>query len=159
MPSITAVIHTNNDALRLGRTLETLYPCDEIVVIDHASRDATVHVAREYGARIVSVIAGPLAVHSLRADPSGWLLCLDPRESLTEALAASLFEWKTEHLPGSVPAFSVYLREETAQGWIANPSAQTRLVPADWTRWEKSLPYNDSNAVALEGELLRFVLP
>ena len=48
MPSITALIHTSNDALRLGRLLETLYPCDTIVVVDHRSQDKTLRLAREY---------------------------------------------------------------------------------------------------------------
>jgi len=159
MPAITALIHTNNDALRLGRALEMLYPCDEIFVIDHASRDATLRVAREYGARVVAVKADGPTVQYVPHDPSAWILCLDPRESLTESLSASLYEWKTQHLPGGVSSFSVYLREETTQGWIANPVAQTRLVPASWSRWEKMFPANDPAAVALEGELLRFVFP
>jgi hypothetical protein len=87
------------------------------------------------------------------------ILSLDPRESITEALAASLFEWKSEAIPASVRAFSVYRREETAEGWIANPIAQTRLVRADWNRWAGYFPERDAAAVALEGELLRFVFP
>lgn len=157
MPAITALIHTNNDALRLGRVLETLYPCDEIVVVDRGSRDGTVRVAREYGAQVVTAKAGVSPAHYVARDYSGWILCLDPRESLTEGLAASLFEWKTETVPGA--AFSVFLREETAEGWIENPVAQTRLVPAGWSRWEKLFPSHDTAAVVLEGELLRFALP
>ena len=158
MPAITALIHTSNDALRLGRALETLYPCDEIVVVDHGSHDGTVHVARDYGVRVFAAQSGALPAVYL-SSLAGWILCLDPRESLTEGLAASLYEWKTEHLPGNIPSFSVYLREEIAQGWIANPMAQTRLVPAIWNRWAKMLPSNDPAAVALEGELLRFAFP
>jgi hypothetical protein len=159
MPAITALIHTSNDALRVGRALETLYPCDEILVIDHASRDATVRVAHEYGARVVAAKADAPTAHYAQLDPAAWILCLDPCESLTESLAASLYEWKTERQPGSIPAFSVYLREETAQGWISNPVAQTRLVPAHWSRWKNMFPANDPAAVTLEGELLRFILP
>jgi cellulose synthase/poly-beta-1,6-N-acetylglucosamine synthase-like glycosyltransferase len=159
MPSLTAIIHTNNDALRLGRALEMLYPCDEILVVDHASRDKTVHAAREYGAKVIAAQMGALPAHYLPAARSEWILCLDPRESLTEALAASLFEWKTEAVDASVSAFSVFLREETAAGWIENPAAQTRLVPSVWNRWKELLPSNDPRAVALEGQLLRFALP
>jgi hypothetical protein len=53
----------------------------------------------------------------------------------------------------------VYRREETVEGWIANPIAQTRLVRADWNRWTGYFPERDAAAVALEGELLRFVFP
>jgi hypothetical protein len=153
MPGITALLHTHNDGLRVGRCLETLYPCDEIVVIDHGSDDGTVRAAREYGARVVAASGSP-DLH-LR---QGWILCLDPRESLTEALAASLFEWKSERVGAQSP-FSIFVREETAEGWVANPEAQTRLVPANWGRWNGRFPAHERSAVALEGELLRFVLP
>ena len=89
--------------MRLGRALETVYACDEIVVVDHGSRDGTVRVAREYGARVVD--ARPQAspadyrllakagsvnakVTSSGLVESAWILCLDPRESLTEKVAA-----------------------------------------------------------------------
>jgi glycosyltransferase involved in cell wall biosynthesis len=159
MPLITAIIHTENDALRIGRALEILYPCDQIIVVDHGSRDATVQVAREYGAKVARAEKGAPPAHYLSRNYAGWILCLDPRESLTEGLAASLFEWKTEAVAASIPGFSVFLREETADGWVENPTAQLRLVPADWERWNQWFPWNDPRAVALEGQLLRFVLP
>ena len=159
MLPITALVHTNNDALRLGRCLETIYPCDDLLIVDHGSRDATVQVAREYGARIMSAEPGASPDHYLRTAP-GWILCLDPRESLTENLAASLFEWKS--LPGDArgsPAFSVFLREETARGWVEVPAAQTRLVPRTWRLWSGRFPLPEPSASVLEGELLRFVFP
>src|SRR5262249_1288390 len=120
MPSITALLHTHNDALRLGRALEMLFPCDELVVIDHGSEYGTSAVAREYGARFLTEKAGSF-LEMLSGD---WILSLDPRESITEALAASLFEWKLESISANVRAFSVYRREETEAGWIDNPIAQ-----------------------------------
>ena len=156
MPSLTALLHTHNDALRLGRALEMLFPCDEIVVVDHGSDDGTSALAREYGARFVREKAGTSYAEMVRGE---WILSLDPRESITEALAASLFEWKSEAIPANVCAFSVYTRDETAEGWVANPIAQTRLVPADWKLWSGKFPQPEASAVALEGELLRFVFP
>jgi glycosyltransferase involved in cell wall biosynthesis len=155
MPSITALLHTHNDALRIGRALEMLFPCDELLVVDHASEDATGIIAREYGARVVNKSESSY-VELVRGD---WILSLDPRESITEALAASLFEWKSEPKPQDMRAFSVYRREETTDGWIENPIAQTRLVRADWNRWAGHFPEPDESAVALEGDLLRFVFP
>ena len=162
MTTITALLFTQNDALRLGRALETVYACDDILVVDHGSRDATVRVAREYGARVVDAKPGPSPADYVRsciagATNAGWILCLDPRESLTEKLAASLFEWKSE--AGYAPAYSVFLREETAEGWMGIPAAQTRLVPQTWNSWKGKLPEDESAALALEGELLRFVFP
>lgn len=158
MPKITALVHTHNDALRLGRCLEALYPCDEVLIVDHASSDGTLHVAREYGARVTAADRGALPTSYLRLANAPWILCLESCESLTESLAASLYEWKSEASPRA-PAFSMYLREETATGWVENPTAQTRLIPSAWDRWQGQLPANDPAAVALEGEILRFVLP
>lgn len=162
MPRITALLHTHNDALRLGRCLETLHPCDDILIIDRDSLDSTVHVARDYGARVVREVAGASPDHYLRSalvtGVATWILCLDPRESLTEGLAASLFEWKSES-DSSPAACSVFLREETAEGWIDVPAPQTRLVPPNWNRWNGTIPILEPSAPTLEGELLRFVFP
>jgi len=167
MASITALLFTQNDALRLGRALETLYACDDILVVDHGSRDATVRVAREYGAKVVDARPGPSPADYVRScSPESakarWILCVDPHESLTEKLAASLFEWKSELVRGqapAAPAFSVFLREETAQGWVEVPAAQTRLVPLAWNSWKGTLPAHEPAAITLEGEVLRFVFP
>jgi hypothetical protein len=179
MAALTALLHTENDALRLGRCLETLYPCDDVVVVDHNSFDGTRDLARAYGARVVAAlprVASPAerfdyylrlaqSVGSTASTGSSpvWILCLDPRESVSESLAASLYEWKSESSAAensrSAQAFSFFVREETIQGWIDNPSAQTRLVPGDWRRWHGHFPLNDPSAVVLEGELLRFVFP
>jgi hypothetical protein len=160
MLSITAVLHTENDAMRLGRALETLYPCDDIFIVDHGSRDGTVQIAREYGAQVMAAKAGDSPEHFLRLAPPGWILCLDPHESLTESLAASLYEWKSlsSHASNS-PAFAVFLREETAEGWVDVPAAETRLVPPSWDRWNGRFPVHEPSALALAGELLRFAFP
>ena len=160
MHRIAAVLHTHNDGLRLGRCLETLYPCDEALIVDHGSADDTLRIAREYGARVMRVRDFGGAEQYLQHLNAGWVLCVSPQESLTEALAASLYEWKSEpHSPSAATAFSVFLREETSQGWIAHRVAQTRLVPCDWSRWKDLFPVSEGSAPALDGALLRFWLP
>jgi glycosyltransferase involved in cell wall biosynthesis len=162
MLRITALLYTENDELRIGRCLETLYPCDEILVVDHASSDATSHLAREYGARIISPWAGTSAVEQFsNLVGDGWILCLDPRESLSEALAASLFDWKTDCTkPGSeAPPVSLFVREEKGDGWIEHAAAQTRLVPSNWNHWQGRFPINHESATPLDGKLLRFAFP
>jgi hypothetical protein len=168
MPAITALLHARNDALRLGRTLETLLPCDEILVVLHSPQpglqDATTRIAREYGAKVVTDTANITPGQCLNLARHDWILCLDPRESLTEALSASLFEWKADWQPKSLPqpeatAFSVFLREETRTGWQLNPTPQTRLVPRHWTRWQGLFPVPEPSAIPLEGALLRFTMP
>jgi glycosyltransferase involved in cell wall biosynthesis len=164
MPSITALLHTHNDAPRLGRCLETLYPCNEILIVDHASTDTTLQIAREYGARIV-----PEANFSKRLTTEtplvesavpGWILHLQANESVSESLAASLFELRShpDNDP-DIPAYSIVLREETAAGWQQHAIAETRLVPRTWPDWNQQLPQLSHSAKVLEGELLRFAFP
>ncbi len=165
MPPITALLHTKNDALRLGRALEMLLPCTDIVIVDHHSADATLRVARQYGARVVTADAHPSADRYLGLARHDWILCLDPAESISEGLQASLFEWSV--LPtkcdtsgaANGSAFSVFVRQQTGEGWLQLPAPETRLIPRGWTRWHGLLPAREPSAVALEGELLRFASP
>lgn len=160
MPPISAILHTRNDADRLGRALATLHPCDEIVVVDHGSTDATLRVAREFAAVIrISGAHEPPASHlaSLRYD---WALCLLPSESLSEGLEASLFEWKLyeAHDVAATPACSAFVREETQNGW-AETAPSTRLIPKGWNQWDGHLPRHDRRSLLLQGDLLRFRVP
>lgn len=160
MPPITAILHTRNDAARLGRALETLQPCDQIIIVDHGSTDATLRVAREYAAAVRT--AGPdqsPAAH-LASAQYDWALYLLPWESLTEALEASLFEWKLYEARdvAAIPACSACVREETRNGW-AETSPSTRLVPKNWNHWNGHLPRHHERSMLLQGDLLRFRLP
>ena len=160
MPLITALLHAENDARRLGRTLQTLLPCDEIIVVDHDSHDPTRRIAREYGARVVAAGSSAPLGHYTQLARHDWILCLEPRESLTESLEATLLEWKSLHtVEEGVVAFSVLLREETPAGWFSDPVPQTRLVRRECDQWIGRLPASGPAAPLLEGDLLRFALP
>jgi glycosyltransferase involved in cell wall biosynthesis len=169
MPPITALLHTTNDALRLGRALETLLPCAEILIVDHHSSDATRRIARAYGARIVAAESQDAEIQDkvhryLDLASHDWIFCMKPAESINENLQASLFEWSA--LPsrnatssaGSGLAFSVFVREQIGEHWVDVPAPETRLVPRGWPRWLGRLPAPEPSTVALEGQLLRFAL-
>lgn len=159
MPPITALLHTANDALRLGRALETLRACEEIIVVDHDSSDATLRIAREYGAQVLSKGGADPRTY-LQSARYNWILCLEPMESITEGLEATLYEWRsTTDVDTNAPAFAVSIREETVDGWLELPAPQTRLVPRNWNRWNGHLPADDPFAIALEGTVLRFIFP
>jgi glycosyltransferase involved in cell wall biosynthesis len=152
VPQLTALIHTYNDELRLGRALESLRPCDELLIFDHGSQDGTAAVAREYGARVLRAAGADLS----RAQHD-WILCLLPTEALSEGLEASLFEWKlAEHAAGS--AFSMAVREQAGDEWLSHPST-TRLLNRQAHRWTGPLPPDDPHAQLLTGDLLRFREP
>lgn len=158
MNRITAVVHTHNDGLRLGRCLETLYPCDEIVIIDHGSRDATLRIAQEYAGQVLGPHSGQAMADYISRKGPKWILCLAATESLTESLAASLYEWKLG-ADRAHRGFSMRLREETPGGWVQHREPQTRMVPADWRQWNGPFPVHAPLAQTLDGEILRFFLP
>jgi len=164
MPPITALLHTMNDALRLGRTLEMLLPCAEFVIVDHGSADATRRIAHEYGARIVTADSHATASHYLEVPRHDWILCMEPGESINEGLQTSLFEWGA--LPshgvgggaGVGSAFSVSVREQTGDKWRDLPAPQIRLIPRNWALWQGRLPAHEPSAIALQGAMLRFTV-
>jgi glycosyltransferase involved in cell wall biosynthesis len=156
MPKVTALIHAHNDATRLGRALESLRPCDDVLVIQHGSDHDTEKVAREHGARIKTAVPGVADGTYLTDAKHDWILCVLPSEALSEALEASLLEWKRrEH---DALGFAVAIREQTGNGWRDQP-AERRLVNRNKLNWTTELPPNDPAAERLEGELLRFQSP
>ena len=159
VPKITAIVHASNDALRIGRAVESLRGCDEVIVVDHGSTDDTAIVAREYGALVKPGVPGvePGAyIFDARFD---WILCLLANESLHESAEAALHEWKDSD-PGEAPGFCLQVREEQpAGGWEAL-GAQLRLVNRKRMNWSDRLPPAVCDGQgSLPGEILRFAHP
>lgn len=156
MPKITALIHAHADAARIGRLLESLRPCDEVLVIAHAG-DETQKLAREHGATVKQGVEGVSAGVHLVDAANDWIFCARPDEALSEALEAALFDWK-EKDPGEALAFSVRIREETSSGWKTCPP-ETRLLNRNRINWTTPLPPYEPSAPVLAGDLLRFRNP
>ncbi len=156
MPKITALIHAYDDAERIGRLLDSLRPCDEVLVITHGS-DATAKTARDHGAKVKAAVPGVSAGAYLVDAQYEWLLCVRPNEALSEALEAALFEWKG-HDAGANVGFSIRIREETVSGWKMCQS-ETRLVNRNRVNWTDELPPHEPHFQLLRGDLLRFRSP
>lgn len=158
MPKITALLHTHNDALRLGRALDSLRPCDEVLVIDSASEDDTEKIAREHGAHLKQAIPGVTpGAYAMDAEHQ-WILCLRPNESLSDDLEAALFEWKDQDLDENVKCFRVPIRKENGAGWEKLPP-ETRLINRARMNWVGDMPPDDTCSVILDGDLLLFHEP
>lgn len=157
MPKISAIIHTRNDAPRLGRLLETLRPCDQVLIIDDSTDDSVEKVAREYGADLRKFIPGVTpGAYSMDA-LNEWILCMLPNESLSEGLEASLFSWK-EGDPKRQDVFAMVIREEKEGQWTEHAS-EVRLINRCCVNWTGTLPPNLDGAFVLPGHLLRFDHP
>lgn len=97
---LTAIVTSRNEAGLLGRCLDALAFCDELIVIDVESEDDTVAVAEAHGARVVPhrfvAIAEAARVTVAPQARHDWILVVDPDEELPPALADEV----AELLPG-----------------------------------------------------------
>jgi glycosyltransferase involved in cell wall biosynthesis len=154
VPKISALVHVENDAATLGRLLETLRVCDEILVIDHGSQDGGKKIAHQYGAKVKAAVPGVEDGAYAVDCHHDWVLCLLPNESLSETLETSLLEWKQTD-PGATVGYSVQVREGSPQGWRVL-GRELRLANRKELNWTGKLPGNASAAAELNGDLLRF---
>ena len=90
---MSACIITFNEADRIGDCLASLAFCDEVVVIDSHSTDATRQIAAAAGARVIErAFDGfrsqkAFAVAQAQHD---WVLCLDADERVSPALLEAI---------------------------------------------------------------------
>ena len=89
---VTVIIPTRNEAENLPRCLASLTRCAEVYVIDSHSTDATVEIARSFGAKVVQFEyrggwpkKRQWALNTLQF-ASPWILLLDADEVLTPEL-------------------------------------------------------------------------
>lgn len=158
MPSFTALVYARTgENHRLARLLETLRPCDEVLVVNLDDAKEVAEVARQYGATLKQGVPGVNPGAYLMDARNDWVLSVLPSESLTEGLEASLFEWR-QHDHDPQESFSVTLREETENGWNVH-TPRTRLVNRTVVNWIGELPKNEQDSRVLEGDLLRFRNP
>jgi glycosyltransferase involved in cell wall biosynthesis len=100
---LSALVTSRNEGHLLDRCLRAIAFCDELIVIDVESCDATVAVATAHGATVVAHAYVPIA-EAARVDiaPAArheWLLVVDPDEEVPPALAHEI-----SLLLGSIPA-------------------------------------------------------
>jgi glycosyltransferase involved in cell wall biosynthesis len=146
-----------NDVQRVGRVIDSLRPCDEVLVIDHGSTDGTQKAAEELGATVKAAIPGvDRGAYALDAR-NDWVFCICSNEALTEELEASLQEWK-QHDPGDKPGYAVAVREESNGTW-KHCATEMRLVDRTRLNWTGDLPPNTDGPAAFPGDLMRFSNP
>lgn len=92
-PTITAVIIAKNEEQMIDVCIETLRWCDEILVIDNGSTDATAKKAEALGARVISFSSHSFArvrEEALKHTETDWILYIDADERVTPILAKEI---------------------------------------------------------------------
>lgn len=122
---LSAVVTCFNSASTLGDCLGSLDFCDELVVLDSGSTDASHDIARRHGARLfVEPFRGYAAQKQAAIDRAGhdWILLLDSDEWLA---------------PGSAPI----IRAALASGDCAGYAVRRR----EWLFWRWQHPHSRHN--------------
>jgi len=167
MNRLSACLITLNEEHNLARALNSLKGiADEIVIVDCGSRDRTLAIAKEYGAKIVENtwkdFAGQKNVASAAAK-NDWILSLDADEELSPELRKTLMAWKEKE-----PEFAVYEFARRAwylgdwikhSGWY--PDRQRRVYRRDTAQFagivHESLKFAGP-AGRLDGDLLHYTI-
>jgi len=93
MSQLSAIVITRNEAANIGACLDGLAFCDERIVVDCGSTDATVEIARRKGARVEFHEwrgFGPQKNYALSLATGNWVLSIDADERVTHGLAAAI---------------------------------------------------------------------
>ena len=138
--SFSILILTLNEEADLPECLRSVAWCDDVVVLDSGSTDATKAIAREAGARFFShPFEGFAAQRNWGLDniefKHDWVFHLDADERFTEALRA---ECEAAIAGGRAEAFAVASQTFLMGRWIRQasgfPVCQTRLARRDGGR-------------------------
>jgi len=94
VPRLSLIVISKNEEAAIARCLRSANFADEIVVVDHASTDKTVEIARALGARVIVTADwpgfGPQKNRALQEATGDWVLSLDADEWIEPALAAEI---------------------------------------------------------------------
>jgi len=93
VPRLSAILITKDEAANIGDCLDALRFCDERIVVDCGSTDATALIARERGARVDHRDwqgFGAQKNYALSLARGEWVLAIDADERVSERLAAAI---------------------------------------------------------------------
>jgi len=132
--SITAVIITHNEADRIESCIASLKFCDEILVVDSHSTDATRELASAAGARVIERDWPGYRSQkefAVRAAKHEWVLCLDADERVTPTLRAEIEQLRASNFPQhagwDMPFLLNYFGEFLRHG-LTYPDRHLRLI-------------------------------
>ena len=97
---LSAIIITRNEEANIADCLEALHFCDERIVVDNHSTDATVAIAERHGARVVQRAwqgFGPQKNFALSLALGEWVLSVDADERVSPELAEAIAEATRSH--------------------------------------------------------------
>lgn len=109
---ISGLVITYNEEKHIGKCIDALFRvCEEVIIVDSLSSDATVKIAEEKGAKVVTQAFlgdGPQRIFGLPFCKNDWILNLDADEILAQDAEEFILSGKYENLAYDVYAFRLY---------------------------------------------------
>ena len=155
--NITGIITTLNEENNIVDCIVSLQKiCNEIIVVDSYSKDNTVFLAEQAGAKVIQQTYlgdGLQKNFGIEYASNSWIFSLDADERITEELVETIK--KIDLSQTSFEAFAVRRRNHIGSRWIKScrwyPDYCTRLYNKKYTRFapKKEHAYVESNNVCL----------
>ena len=160
---LSACIIAMDEADRIGACIESLSFCDEVIVVDSHSSDATREVAVSLGARVIErdwegfTKQKQFAVEAATHD---WVLCLDADERVSPELEVELRALKESGFAG--PGYTMPRLTQWEGMWIRRgtwyPDRQLRVFDRRRGSWQGGAVHEkvvlDGPTAELTGDLL-----
>lgn len=168
IPTLTAILISKNAACSLAECLASLHFCQTILIVDSGSTDATLSIAKSFGALVVIEPDwqgfGVQKQRALAQVPSGWVLSIDCDEVVSEQLANEILSVlkSPEFLVYRMPRLNHLCgRPVRVAGWY--PDYVDRLFRVDHAQFNsnlvhESLMFNCPRGT-LKSDLLHFTYP
>jgi glycosyltransferase involved in cell wall biosynthesis len=159
-PLLSVAIITRNEAHNLPRTLASVQFADEIIIIDSASTDSTVEIARSFNAQVFDEPWQGFAAQknmAIARCTGTWVLSLDADEELSPELQKQI----RTLLPSNPPHDAYYIRRRNLflNCWMKHggyyPDAKLRLFRRDAANFSHSAPFADRpvhETISFDGE-------
>jgi glycosyltransferase involved in cell wall biosynthesis len=168
MISLTAFIISFNEEKNIARCIHSLKPiADEIVVVDSFSKDRTVAIAEELGAKVISRAFtgyGDQKLFAQEQSGSEWVFSIDADEVVSEELQKSILKMK---VAPEYDAYEVNRLSSYCGKWIRHCGWYPQYILRIWNRKKgsmskdevhESVQLDDKNASVgkLKGDLLHY---
>src|SRR5215831_15089818 len=138
---LSAVIITHNEADRIANCIRSVAFCDEVLIVDSHSADATRDIARSLGANVIERDWPGYRSQKefgLRAAKFDWVLCLDADEVVTAQLREEIETLRTREFPShngfSMPRALCYFGKFLRHG-LTYPDRHVRLINRQRGGW------------------------
>jgi len=165
-PRVSACILSLDEADRIEECLRSVDWCDEILVVDSHSKDATREIAASLGARVIERDwpgFGPQREFAIRNASNDWIFLIDCDERVSPELRASILGVRDAGFPARAGWKCARLAHYLGR-WIRHgvwyPNRQLRLFDRRRARVAGHEPHDrvelDSPPGLLRGDLLHF---